>query len=112
MGKSQRTKGHNFERWVARELRAIYGADVCRGLQSFSGKAAPDVNGVPDMWIECKVGARPNIRAALLQAEQATDGRTPVAICKFDRDPSGPIVSMRWDAWADMLFKLEHDHGL
>lgn len=86
MGKSQRTKGHNNEREVAKLFRALY-PEAKRGYQTRGGTGeAPDVDGTP-FYIECKVGARPNLRAALLQAHNGTDGRMPIAVTKFDREP-------------------------
>lgn len=104
MGKSQRTKGHNEERAVARDLREIY-PDAKRGYQTRGGTAeAPDVDGTPWFW-ECKVGQRPNPRRALLQATAATDGRVPVASTKVDRQPR--MVSLWYDDWLVICRELE-----
>lgn len=93
MGKSQRDKGKRWEQAVARMFReAMPGVSVRRGWQSRSGSDAPDVE-VPKWWVECKSGKMPNPRAALRQAVEATDGRTPVAVIKDDRQE--PFVAMR-----------------
>lgn len=101
MGKSQREKGKRFEREVARRFRDVLpGYDVRRGFQSRRGSDAPDVD-VPKFWVEAKVGARTNPRAALAQAIEATDGRIPVAVCKDDR--KDPVVMMRMDDFLDFV---------
>jgi hypothetical protein len=81
------TKGKNFEREVAAKLREVY-PEARRGLaQPRSGDETPDVDGTP-FWVECKVGQRINVQAALSQATDATDGRPPLAVCKVDREPA------------------------
>jgi len=98
MGKMQRTKGAAFERWLVRKFNAtLIGHPWKRGLQSRGGGAeVPDLDG-PVFHVEAKHQIRPNIAAALHQAEQDTDGRIPVAVTKANREE--PIVSMRLDAW-------------
>ena len=101
-GKRSRTKGHNFERWLVNFLKEHFkGCHTHRGLQS-QGAVVPDVflefpDGVSAWW-ECKVGARPNIKKALEQAERdalkASNHKSLILTCvKFDREE--PIVSMR-----------------
>src|SRR3972149_5335754 len=71
MGRSQRRKGHNFEREVAAELRAcapMIADRIRRGLQSRDGSTVPDVMTPWPIHVECKVGARPNVGAAMRQA--------------------------------------------
>ena len=67
-GRASRRKGHDWERAVAKRLRAIFGTAVRRGWQSRDGAEQPDVDGSP-WWVECKRSKRPNIEAALVQAE-------------------------------------------
>lgn len=63
----QRAKGHAFERKVANDLKAIF-PGAKRGLQTRGGgKEQCDVEGTP-YHIECKHGAKVDVRAALLQA--------------------------------------------
>jgi hypothetical protein len=88
-GKSSRTKGHNFERLVARTLRFSF-PDARRGKQYTGGREA-DVEGTP-FRIECKrlktvrIG---DVIRALTQAEADAhtwkDVRPCVAIHKEDR---------------------------
>ena len=51
-GASNRTKGHSFERLIARQLREFW-PDARRGLQYQDGHDCPDVVGTP-FFIECK----------------------------------------------------------
>ena len=111
MGKSQRTKGHNFERWVARELRDIW-PDSRRGLDQTQEGLAPDVDGTP-YYIECKVGKRPPtpekvLFQAVVAANKAKDARPAVGICR--RDGQRPYVVMDLQDWKDLVRKA-HDLG-
>jgi len=116
MSKMQRTKGKVWEREVAAKLRAIFGAQVKRGWQAREGCDAPDIEGVPRQWPECKHHAVVNIAAAMRQAvneyanwiEQrggnvtARDAsRWPVVYSKSNR--TEPLVTMRM---ADFLVLL------
>lgn len=103
-GKASRTKGHNFERKVANALKPIWPGAV-RGTQTRGGTSQePDVDGTP-YYIECKKGKRTNIKAALKQALDGSDGRPPVAISQDDRKPI--IVSMYFDDWYALVAQLE-----
>lgn len=85
MGKSQRTKGHDFERKIASRFRELW-ESAKRGFQTRGGTSeAPDVDGTP-FFIECKKGKRTNIKAAYRQALGATDGRVPIAVTQDDRE--------------------------
>lgn len=75
MGAYQRTKGHNFERLVAKLLRPIWDG-AKRGFQTRGGTGeAPDVDGTP-WYIEVKKGKRTNPKKAY---EQAMRGATEEA---------------------------------
>lgn len=89
MGSYQRRKGHNYEREVARKLRELLpDADVRRGRQTRRGDDEADVEGTP-FWIECKVGAAPNVWAALKQADAARDHRPVAAFIKRNSTGGG-----------------------
>jgi len=112
MGKYSRDKGARFEREIANKLKEVFGPRVTRSSgQCFSGDTRADVD-CPDLWVECKVGKRPNIKAALEQAEGARDSsgstKTPIAICKWDRDEA--IASMRIGVFVQLL-KLIYKGG-
>ena len=103
-GRASRRKGHDWERAVAKRLRAIFGTAVRRGWQSRDGAEQPDVDGSP-WWVECKRSKRPNIEAALGQAEdaaaRANDGRAVMAVCKADGAPA--TVTLRLDDALDLI---------
>jgi hypothetical protein len=103
MGASQRRKGHDWERATAQLFRdAMPGAAIKRGWQSRLGSDEPDVC-VPFFHVECKVGARPNAEAALVQAEGACSDPTlwPVAVVKRDRRE--PYVALRLDDFLELV---------
>ena len=114
MGAMSRNKGSTWEREVARRLREVFGGGVGRGIgQTRGGSAeAPDVDGVPGWWVECKHGKQPNLRAALEQARTAeevwrshhtaaTTRRRPVAFVKDDR--RAPMVLLSMEDFIDLL---------
>ncbi len=84
----QRNKGHNFERWVANQLKPIY-PDARRGFQTRGGGAEEcDVEGTP-FHIECKHMAKVDVKEAFCQAfndalAQKT-WRRPIVVWKQNR---------------------------
>lgn len=106
-GRSSRTKGHAFERHIAKDLRESfpdYLSDSKRGLQNRNHEdEVADVE-IPVFFIECKRHKSTNIKAALLQAAESKssdDDRIPLSICKDDRKPT--IVSMYYDDFKKIL---------
>ena len=93
-GLRSRRKGAGFEREVAAMFRPIYGEEVRRGYQTRDGSEAPDVDLTP-WWIECKRGKKPNPRAALKQATEATDGRPCIVIGRDDREEAWAFMRAR-----------------
>ena len=81
MGKASRDKGHNFERWVAKQLREIW-PDAKRGFQTRGGTAEePDVKGCGPFAIECKAHKKVDRVAAFDQMAAAVPAKfIPVAI--------------------------------
>jgi len=105
MGKHQRDKGARFEREIANSLKGVFGPRVIRSSgQCFSGDTRADVD-CPKLWVECKVGKRPNIKAALEQAEEAKrssdSSKVCVAVCRWDRDTA--IASLRMVDFLEIL---------
>ena len=113
MSKSQRVKGHNFERRVAMDFRAIFGSGR-RGLQYQDGCWAPDVI-IPKLNVECKAHKKAPVRSALRQAsEGCPEDKWPVAVLKDDRQP--PFVVMYYhdylklvSEWWDNLSSTQKD---
>lgn len=120
MGASQRRKGHNWEREVARQFRAALGLSekaVKRGLSQPRGGTGeePDVV-LPDSlpwWVECKVGARVNPAGALDQARAgiaaAESRKRPLAVCKPDRRP--PFVALELSDFLRLLQQTQQHVG-
>jgi len=81
-----RNKGAAGERELIEYLQAqLPKLTLKRSTQAAGGTTYADIEGSP-WWIECKRQVRPNIRAALQQASEASDGRVPVACTRADRD--------------------------
>lgn len=99
MGSAERRKGHDFERKVAKELREIF-PEAKRGLNQVRLGEGADVE-IPWFFIECKHHKVAPLRSALKQAQDNTDGRMPVAICKDDR--ADPIVLMTYEDFKKIL---------
>jgi hypothetical protein len=104
-GKASRTKGHTFERFVARVLRLSY-PDARRGKQYTGGREA-DVEGTP-FRIECKRLADAklgDVKRALLQAEADAetwdDPRPCIAIHRSDREKA--FVTMKLTTAATLI---------
>lgn len=104
MGKAERLKGHNFEREMAKVFRDFF-PGARRGLQYRDGADAPDVEGTP-YHIECKVGKRTNIKGAIRQAREATDGRPVVAITKDDRCET--LVTTNLQTFLELISGVRH----
>lgn len=87
IGKASRQKGKRFEREVANFLKKVF-PNATRGKSQSAHDATfrPDVDGLPDHWVECKNRKRVDLRAALIQGEteasDAGDSRSAVAFCK------------------------------
>ena len=92
MGKTSRTKGKTFERWVAAQFREAYPwLDGVRRSQQGGGAEQSDVTGVPGLWIECRDGVADLSRTKLEQAEgdvyRAQSSAIPIAVCHRARAP-------------------------
>jgi hypothetical protein len=92
-GLHSRNKGKVWEREVARELRAIFGASIKRGWQCREGQDDCDVTGSP-FWVEAKHHRVVNIGAAMRQAMADTKGPAPLVVSKSNR--CEPLATMRW----------------
>jgi hypothetical protein len=105
-GAGCRRKGHSFERAMVHRFAEVFGAEnVRRGLQYREGSECPDVV-VPGFWTECKRGRKTNIRAALAQAIEASEGKGlwPVAVCKDDH--ANATATMLLDDFLELLREM------
>ena len=85
MGSSQRNKGKRGEREVS-IIFDLHGYTTHRGWQARRGQTECDVEGTP-WWVEVKRGKRVNVRSAMRQAKDDTDGREPIVVWRDDREP-------------------------
>jgi len=117
-GKRSRTKGVAFEREVAAMLRPIWPEAERNIAQSRTAKREGcDVEKTP-YWIECKVGAVINLKAAHAQADADSDGREVIVIAKTDR--RRPVVYGNvWSLtglgsakWADLMVTADLEEWL
>lgn len=81
MSKSQRTKGHSFERLVARKLQAVY-PDARRELNDTHGGLGVDIANTGALAIQCKAYANYAPIAKILEIQDKT--RIPVLVTKGD----------------------------
>lgn len=119
MSAYQRTKGHNWERKMASWFRDRGFPQAKRGLQTQPSYKPPDIEGT-SWWVECKVGARPNILAAIRQAQEdlqkAQEGGFgaeyvggPMVVAKVDRE--APTVTMSLEAFEQLLLRNVYHNG-
>ncbi len=106
-GASSRTKGHDFERHIARLFRVSF-PDARRGIQ-YKDPRECDVEGTP-FRIECKRlrTVRPaDLTAALMQSKRDgithCDDRPQVVITKADRREA--LVCMTLDSFMSIIEK-------
>ena len=115
MGKLSRDKGAAFERWVSSQFMTVFGEDACRrNLQPQGGKVVGSDVLTPLLHVECKVGKKPNPRAALQQCE--SDNPLPrakycCAVLKDNQKQPGevtkPFVVMRLDMFLELLRRVK-----
>lgn len=101
-GARSRRKGADWEREVARLFAAVFGGDkVRRGLQYRDGSDCADVV-TPVFWVEAKRGKRTNAKAAMKQAQEASEGKGlyPIAVCKDDGED--PMVTLSLADFLDL----------
>lgn len=92
-GRSSRTKGHNYERTIARIFRKLW-PPAKRGLQTQSGgQAVPDVDGTP-LWIEVKRYKAIRGLMAIWYRLLREAKRIPVLIVKEDRADPVVVISL------------------
>ena len=76
-----------------------------RGLQYQDGIGCCDVE-CTAFYIECKVGQRTNIKAAIEQAKEdgKNDKRPKIAVTKDDG--KGILVTMEWSTYEELLTRI------
>lgn len=96
MGKSQRTKGHSFERNIAKELRKIY-PEARRHLEYQDGEAnGIDLQNTGRYKIQCKcLNKQPQIPAVMMEIKNVGDEDIPMVIWK--QDGKGTYAAVRFE---------------
>ena len=122
IGKRNRANGKTWERQVASDLRAVFGAQVRRGWQSRQGADEPDVTGIPHLWVECKNVRNFNIEKTLEQCfrDIARSGRDYwsilIAVKQPDRKVAGTNKQRRLLFLIDLpgraLEKIDSEHSV
>ena len=106
-GRRSRDKGKRGEREVVQAMR-IAGFDARRCFQSRAGTDECDVEGLP-YWCEVKRGRRVNLRGAIAQSKEDTDGRPWLVVWRDDRDEW--MVTMSLEEWARLAFKAHNSES-
>jgi hypothetical protein len=96
-GKTSRTKGHSFEREIARALKDVF-PEAKRNLEYQEGEGV-DIANTGEFSIQCKVGKSFRIEPALKEAVKPN--KIALAVTKKDR--SDIIVSMYFDDFKKLL---------
>jgi len=101
-GSKSRTKGHSYERAIAKRFRK-WAPEARRGLQYRDGADAPDVI-LDGFRVECKRLARPTIGDVYRALDQvhgdAPDAELPVVIMRPDRRDD--VVVMRLETFEEL----------
>lgn len=105
MGKSQRVKGHAFERLIANDLKSIW-ADSKRGIQTQEGGVISDVVN-PIYHFECSCGGQ-SIWAKWKQAQDDSKKNFKIPVVVKKRDREEPVVLLSYKAFKLMLLMM---HG-
>lgn len=103
MGKSQRTKGHSYERAVAKRLRHIF-PEAARQME-YQVSSGIDLANTGNLAIQCKryKGYAP---ISKINEVETKNGRIPVLITKGDRLPDMVVLSL------DDFIKILEDIGV
>ena len=102
-GAYNRKKGADYERELVHQFRKAFAGEdgIRRGIQSRAGVECPDVE-CPVFWVEAKRMKRPNIRAALSQAEEGCpEHRVALAVTRANNDKS--LVTLSLDDFLEIV---------
>ena len=104
MSKSQRTKGHNFERWCANKLRTVFPNAMRNVTESQTGGQGVDLINTGAFAIQCKRYAK-YAPIAKIQEVNAP-GYWPMLITKGDRSRAMAVLPL------DALIAILEDVGV
>lgn len=111
MSKLSRTKGHNFEREVARRFSVAGRTPVERELTEVRDGNVGDLKSDLPCVFQCKVGAAPSPWRAVQEADAASKGTGRYAIAVLRRNqakgrPKQDIVAMPLEDFEGILADL------
>ncbi len=103
-GRGCRKKGHDFERWVANELKGIF-PDARRHLEYHSRDAnGVDISNTHPYLFQCKRGRRYSSLSAIKQIQVCPiEGGIPVLITKGDNEE--PLACLPFETFLKLLGK-------
>ena len=103
MGASERRKGHDYEREIARRLRGLF-PDAKRGWQTRGGSEEEcDIEGIPFRLEAKHHKSFPSVKAALRQAARKEGDGPCVAVVK--QTYGVQVVAMYLDDWLELVTK-------
>jgi hypothetical protein len=94
MGKSQRVKGHSFERWTAQQFRPVY-PDARRDLNDTHGGSGIDLENTGTLAIQCKA-YKDYAPISKIEEIQVGDDRCPVLVTKGDGKKPMAVLPLSW----------------
>ena len=102
MGKSQRTKGHQFERRVAADMREIGYEEARRQLEYNEDDAnGIDIQNTKPFAVQCKaMKQQPNVPKVMKEIKHSFD-EIPVVVYKVDN--KGIFAAFRYEDALDMM---------
>lgn len=102
MGKMQRQKGHDFERWVAKKLRKIF-PNARRHLEYQDSQAiGVDVTECGAYLIQCKRGRKYSSLSAIEEVQVCPiEGGIPILVTKGDNKE--PLVAMPFEHFLSLV---------
>lgn len=103
---NSRAKGKRGELRVVHLMQELYPKATRSAAQGFGGWVAPDVEHTP-WWVEVKEGVRPNIWAAMEQAEEdrkvTDDARPPLVVTH--KTGGRTLVTMQWPQFRELVLE-------
>jgi len=102
MGKSQRTKGAEWEREIARWWQKMGWKDAKRNLNQYQERDGRDIKNTEPYCPQCKVGQHISLLEAYKEAKEAA-GDKEIALVQFKYDREEPMVLMSLEDFAWLI---------
>lgn len=104
MGKAQRTKGHSFERFIARELQSL--DPEARRNVTETQEGSYDISTSLPIAIQCKCMKKWHISPHEIYAQAALHAKTrqPVGVVRID-NKRPDLVIISWEFFKELLGK-------